>query len=141
MADYSMLPVGVLRTVDGARLYPQSGIAWETYIAWRQAGNQPDPYIDPAVPAETLAEAKQRKRWQIKRDGIVRIHVRFPALDSFDALQLAREMYLSVAPAARQPTTDWQWLIDTYQAGQTALNQVTAAATIAQVDAVTPNWP
>lgn len=141
MAAYAMRPVGVLRTADNTRLTPQSGQAWDEYILWRQAGNVPDPYIEPVPPAETLVEAKLRRRWEIKRAGMQRIQVRFPAIDSFDALQLVRELYLSIAPAARQPTADWQWLINTFAAGQTALDAVAAATTIAQVDAVSPAWP
>lgn len=141
MARYQLLPVGVLDTSTGQRLIPQSGSLWEAYLAWRLAGNDPDPYVPPATPAETLDEAKARRRWQIKRDGLERIQTRLPAIDAFDTLALVRELYLSIAPAARQPTVDWQWLIDTYQAGQAALNSVGSAATIAQVNAVTPNWP
>ena len=141
MAAYSLLPVGVKRTSDGAHIVPQTGAAWETYQAWLRSGGVPDPYVPPVAPAETLAEAKARKRWQIKSAGLARIQIGFPAIVSFDALQLMRELYQSIAPAARQPTTNWQLLIDTYQAGQTALDQVTAATTVAQVNAVTPNWP
>ena len=141
MAAYSLLPVGVKRTSDGAQIVPQSGAAWETYQAWLKAGGVPGPYVPPATPAETLAEAKSRRKWEIKRDGLARMQTRLPALDAFDMVQLMREIYLSVAPAARQPTTDLQWIIDTYQAGNVALAQVAASTTIAQVNAVTPAWP
>jgi len=33
------------------------------------------------------------------------------------------------------------WLSNTYAAGRTAADQVQAATTIAQVDAVVPAWP
>jgi hypothetical protein len=141
MAAYALLPVGVLVTATGQRIIPQSGALWEEYIDWRKAGNVPDPYVPPASPAESLAEAKARRRWQIQRDGLTRMQSRFPALDSFGAVQLVREIYLSVAPAARVPTVDALFIINTYTAGMTALDAVNAATTIAQVDAVAPAWP
>ena len=141
MARYRLMPVGVYDTQDGKRLIPSSGEPWDAYQAWLAAGNVPDPYVPPTPPPETLAQAKVRKLQQIKTTGLARMQTRFPALQTFDAVQLVREVILSVAPAARQPTADFQWLGDTYTPRRNAADQVIAATTIAQVDAVTPAWP
>ena len=77
----------------------------------------------------------------IKNDGLARIQAVFPAIGDFDELSLVREMYLSVAPAARSPTSSWQRMIDIYTAGRAAVTAVSAATTKAQVDAVVPSWP
>jgi len=141
MALYQLMPVGVLKTDTGQRLIPQSGALWDAYRAWIKAGGVPDPYVPPVVPAETLAQAKRRKLHQIRDAGLARMQTRFPALQTFDAVQLLREVFLSVAVAARAPTADMAWLGQTYDAGRTAADQVLAATTIPQVDAVVPAWP
>lgn len=141
MALYRLLRVGVLKTDTGQRIVPASGELWDDYRAWVRAGNVPDPYVEPEQPPETLAQAKARRLQQIKAEGLTRMQTRFPALGTFDTVQMLREVILSVAPAARQLTADFQWLGDTYQAGRTAADQVLAATTIAQVDAVAPAWP
>ena len=141
MARYCLLPVGVYDTQDGKRLIPASGQPWDAYQAWLAAGNTPDPYVPPIPPPETLAQAKRRKLQQIKTTGLERMQTRFPALQTFDTVQLLREVFLSVAVAARAPTADMAWLGQTYDAGKTAADQVLAATTIPQVDAVVPAWP
>ena len=141
MALYQILRIGVLKTDTQQRLLPQSGVPWEEYQAWLRAGNTPDPYVPPVPPPETLAQAKARKLHEIKATGLDRMQTRFPALQTFDTVMLLREIVLSVAPAARQLTANMQWLSDTYAAGRTAADQVQAATTIAQVDAVVPAWP
>lgn len=106
---------------------------------WTWNGSTGSPVFTP--PTETLAAAKTRRRGEIRSEGLARIQVRFPAISDFEVLKLVREQYLSIAVAARTPTTDMQWLIDTYAAVQTALVDVNNAATVAAVDAVTVNWP
>lgn len=142
MAKYMTLPEGVLDRDLSRVCHPvYSAQRWGQYLAWVAAGNVPDPYVPETPAAETLEQAKARKLHSIKLEGLGRMQTRFPALQTFDTVQLLREVILSVAPAARQLTVDFQWLGDTYQAGKTAADQVQAATTIAQVDAVTPAWP
>ncbi len=88
-----------------------------------------------------LPHYKARKIAAIKLDGLARIQAVFPAISDFAELALLREMYLSIAPAARSPTSNWQRMIDIYTAGQIAVAAVNAATTKAQVDAVSPSWP
>lgn len=141
MALYALLRVGVIKTDTQQRIVPASGDLWREYQAWLRAGNVPDPYVPPPPPAETLAQAKQRRSHEIASDGLARMQTRLAALRTFDSVQLLREVILSVAPAARALTTKMQFCADTYVAGDTALAAVQAATTIAEVDAVQPAWP
>lgn len=141
MALYQLLKLGVLKTDTGQRIVPACGSLWDDYQAWLAAGNIPDPYIPPPQPDETLEEAKKRRAYQIRMQGLTRMQTRFEGLRSFEMVRLVREVVLSIAPAARQLTADITWLGDTYQAGRDAIDDVQAATTIAQVDAVTPAWP
>ena len=90
---------------------------------------------------DPLPDYKAKRIEALKADGLARIQAVFPAIKSFDELALIRELYLSIAPAARQPTTSWQRMINIYTAGQAAAASINAASTKAQVDAVTPSWP
>lgn len=90
---------------------------------------------------DPLPSYKAERIEALKADGLARIQAVFPAIKSFDELALIRELYLSIAPAARQPTTNWQRMINIYTAGQAAAASINAASTKAQVDAVTPSWP
>ena len=141
MARYRLLMIGVYDTLTSHRIIPQSGSLWDTYLAWRAAGNTPDPYVPPEPVAETLQQAKARKILSIKREGLARVRTRFEAVVSLDQFDIYRELLLSVIPSARALTTRVQWCNDTYQAGTDAVAEVHAATTIAQVDAVTPAWP
>ena len=141
MARYRMRPVGVYDTLTASIVLPTFGATWHEYIHWLAAGGVPDPYLPPVKPPETLAQAKERRILQIKSDGLAHIAAEFPVVTNFDLLLLIREIWLSIAPAARQPTTPLTFAINTYQAGTTAIAAVHAATTIAQVDAVTVSWP
>jgi hypothetical protein len=89
----------------------------------------------------SLSEAKVRRRRELQVEGITRIKTRFPAINNFDELRLVQQLVTSIAPAARQPTTDIAWLGQMWTAGSNAAAAVNAATTIAQVDAVTAAWP
>jgi len=141
MARYQMLRIGVWDSVANQRIIPQSGTLWDAYQAWLKAGNEPDPYVPPTPIAETLAQAKFRKRTEIAQAGVALIQTRFPAINNFQMLYLVRELVLSISPAARALTDDIAWAGNVYLAGQNASDQVGAATTIPQVNAVTPNWP
>lgn len=94
------------------------------------------------VDSRTLSDLKQQTRQGIRQEAKRRITSRLGEIMADpDMLVLVKTIYLSIAPAARQPTTDMQWLIDMAQAVQTAVAQVTAANTKAEVAAVTVAWP
>jgi hypothetical protein len=141
VARYRQLLIGVYDTLTSQRIIPQSGSLWHDYLDWVRSGNVADPYVAPTPPAETLAQAKDRKILQIKTVGLARVQTRFPAITNIDIGYLIQQVMLSVIPSARALTTDLQWLQDTYVAGKNAVTSVNAATTIAQVDAVTPSWP
>lgn len=88
-----------------------------------------------------LPDYKAAKIDTIKSEGLLKIKAIFPAIQTFDDLALLRELYLSILQAARSPTTNWQKMIDIYQAGQTAVAAVNNASSKNAVDAVTPSWP
>lgn len=90
---------------------------------------------------DPLPDYKQAKIASIKSIGLGKIQAVFPAITDFDVLLLVREQYLSVAPAARSPTASMTTAINTYTAATTAITQVNAASTTAQVDAVVVAWP
>lgn len=70
---------------------------------------------------DELAARKAQKADEIKAEGLKRINAVFPALDSLDDIQLVAEQWLSIAPAARQPTVDFQTGIDIYSAAKAAI--------------------
>lgn len=107
----------------------------------RVVGGALEPIPPAPPPAETLAQAKARKVAQIQAEGVALARGRFPAITNFDLLQLVQQLMLSVAPAARAPTTDMTWLSQVWTAGSNARASVKSATTIAQVDAVAPAWP
>jgi len=113
---------------DNYDVYPGRGYAWDRATGvW--------------VDNRTLDLYKKDRILLIKKEAIIEINVIFPALQSVDDIKLFREFYLSIAPAARQPTVNFTKVIDTYQTAQTGITAVNAATTKAGVDAVTVIWP
>ncbi len=90
---------------------------------------------------DPLPDYKADRIAAIKTEGLTRIQAVFPAINSFDELALIRDLFLSILPAARSPTANWQRMIDIYTAGRNAVIGVNNATTKQQVDAVTPAWP
>jgi len=94
---------------------------------------------------DELPTLRKLKIIDLKAEGLQRVQVVFPAIENFDDLDLVREQWLSIAPAARQATTDFQTMIDIVQAGRAAaaaINALTVGAEIKNYDVVnTPAWP
>jgi len=88
---------------------------------------------------------KKLKISELKTEGVARIQDIFPAINDFDELDLVREQWLSIAPAARKATADFQSMIDIVQAGKAAASDINALTTIPEVQAYdvvnTPTWP
>lgn len=112
-------------------------------------GNQ-SPTIDNAVQAiidsyDPLPDLKKVKVKELKLEGLTRIQIIFPSITDFDELDLVREQFLSVAPAARNATVNFQKLIDIVQTGQAAtstINGYTLESEVISYDVVnTPAWP
>lgn len=112
---------------------------WEENGVWKSSNDAVvqaiiDNYND-------FADYKADRIAAIKADGLARIQAVFPAINSFDELALIRDLFLSILPAARSPTANWQRMIDIYTAGRKAVIGVNNATTKQQVDAVNPAWP
>ena len=92
-----------------------------------------------------LPDEKAIKITELKAEALSRMQAVFPALSDFDDVAFQREFYLSIAPAARQPTANFQQIIDIYQTGLDARDAINALTTVAEVQAydviVTPAWP
>lgn len=105
--------------------------------AFDNQGNQ-NATIDAAVQAivdayDPLPDAKNEKIAELKQEALSRINAVLPAINSFDELELVREQFLSVAPAARTPTATFQQVIDLYQAGKAGVVSINALTTEAEV--------
>lgn len=94
---------------------------------------------------DNLPDVKTIKIAELKAEGLSRINVVFPAITTWDDLELVRGQWLSVAPAARQATVEFQSMIDIYQAGRTEVSAISALNTVVEVEAYdvvnTPAWP
>lgn len=88
---------------------------------------------------------KQDKIIDVKNHGLGLIKEIIPGVKDLDVLDLVAELWQSVAVAARQPTTNFQYAIDVRQAARDAIivvNAMTDLTTINAYDPVTdPSWP
>ncbi len=112
-------------------------------VQYAEGGTAAEAEIQLAAYDELPAWQAQR-RAEIKAEGLSRINGIFPALDSLDEVQFQAELWLSIAPAARQATADFQKAIDIYSAAKDAIAVVNGMnlATVQVYDAVTsPAWP
>jgi hypothetical protein len=142
VADYRYTTPGVIRLSDNLHIRPDmSDQNWLGYLAYLAAGGEVDPEIVPEIPPLTLAEAKARKRSEIGQEAARRVGLLFPGDVPLGTLALVRELYLSIAPAARAPTAKWTSAGAIVQAALTGVDAVAAAGTVAAVDAVTVAWP
>lgn len=100
--------------------------------------------IDIAVQAiidayDPLPDYKAIKIEELKIEGLSRIQVALPAIQTFDDLQLVKEQFLSIKAASRSATTAMQAIIDLYTAGVagiSAINSLTTGADIKAFDVV-----
>ena len=94
---------------------------------------------------DAIPQAQDDKIEELKAEGLRRIQLIFPSISDFDELDFATEQYLSVAPAARQPTTGFQSAIDIRQAAKNAIvfiKSLTILTEIENYDVVNiPAWP
>ena len=94
---------------------------------------------------DPVAETKTDKIRELKREGLSRIHIVYPTLMNWDDLDLVRDQWLSIIPAARQPVANFQVVMDIIQAGKNAaavINTLNTVVDIENYDVVnTPVWP
>lgn len=88
-----------------------------------------------------LPNAKAVKIAEIKAEGLSRLQVYLPGVKDWDTFHLIKELWLSITPAARQPTAAFQSAIDIYQAGLDAIADINALATSAEIAAYNTTWP
>jgi len=130
--------------VNGVRSVPNdpNNRDYQAVQDWITEGNTPDPEF---TPAEELANAKQTRIDELKQEGLSRIQAVLPGISNWDALELERERWLSIAPASRNRTAAYQSVIDVYQAGRDAAIAINALADTATVNAydvnASPAWP
>ena len=110
-------------------------------LDWIALGNTiADAYTAQELEEQALANMIQ----DLKVEGLNRIQAVMPAISNFDTLELVREMWLSIAPAARSATADFQTIIDIYQAARDGIIYLKGATAgqVAAYDVTTdPSWP
>lgn len=82
---------------------------------------------------------------QLKDEALKRFKAVTSAVESWDSVEMIQLLYLSVAPASRQPTAEMTSLINIYTAGKNAMITLKGYTTIAEIEAfnaqTTPSWP
>lgn len=84
------------------------------------------------------------RKLEIKQEGLARINAVFPAIDDIDQLHFHVEFWLSIAPAARQPTANFQLVSNIYTAAKDAIQFINTATDQQVMDynaATDPAWP
>jgi len=146
MINYQTLP-GLAEHLEqnGYRVIKRDGV----FVGYDSNGNSSE-LIDSAINSlidgyDPIEFAKAEKRDAIKVEGLSRISAVFPAINDLDELKLEQERWLSIAPAARQPTSDYQKAINIYVAARnaiTSINSETDWTVVNAYDVVTgPSWP
>jgi hypothetical protein len=146
MINYQTLP-GLAEHLEqnGYRVIKRDGV----FVGYDSNGNSSE-LIDSAINSlidgyDPIDFVKAEKGDEIKSEGLARISAVFPAINDLDELKLEQERWLSIAPAARQPTTDYQQAIDIYVAARnaiTSINSETDWTVVNAYDVVTgPSWP
>lgn len=129
------------KDVPAGATIPKTHRWFQTYLQWLAVPNVPDPHET----AQQIADRKLAEKIEaVKLEGLTRIQVVMPAINSFDTLELIRELWLSIDAGSRSATPTLQSVIDIYQAGRDAVIFLKAAnaATVDAYDAVTgPSWP
>lgn len=137
---YRLAPIGVIRLADSLHI-TRDKPEWQDYRAWLKAGGTPEPMPAPPAPAPTLGELKQRRIHAITAEAIAHIQTVMPEIGNLATASLIRELWLSIAPAARQPTPDMLTVIATFSELRTTIIQVRNCTTPACINSVTPTWP
>jgi hypothetical protein len=143
-----MAAMSILYTEKGRWLH--EAIADAGLTLWRENGVWMTDSNEAAVQAfidafDPLPYVKDEKKTELKAEGLMRIQAIMPAISDFDMLEFMREFWLSIAPAARSPTTSFTQIIDIYQAGRDAIAVINGLGTVSAVlayDVVNdPSWP
>ena len=121
---------------------------WRMYLEWLTESTGSPPVLnvpDPEFTAQEISDqARADKIQELKNEGLSRIQAVMPAINNFDTLELVREMWLSIIPASRGATTDFQSIIDIYQAARNGVIFLNSASDVdvTTYDVLTdPTWP
>ena len=94
---------------------------------------------------DPLEDYKTTKKDEVKAEGLNRINIQFPAIQSVDEIKFYAEFWQSIAPAARQATTDFQKVIDIYTAAIAAISTINSYTLESEVNnydpLIDPIWP
>ena len=92
-----------------------------------------------------LPSDKTSKVNEIKQYGAGLINKVIPGLNNLDTINLMTELWLSIAPAARNATVNFQYAIDVRQAAKDAIivvNAMSDSSSVNSYDVInTPSWP
>ena len=138
--SYRLLNRGVLRLSDNV-IITRDMLEWEEYRAWLAQGNTALPMIVTPPPETSLAEVKLRRIRAVSEEALIHIQTVMPEVSDMATAMLVRELWLSIAPAARQPTPDMSATLAIFVAWRVAVVQVKQCATVACVDAIVAAWP
>jgi hypothetical protein len=137
---YRLAPIGVIRLADSLHI-TRDKPEWQDYRAWIKAGGAPEPMPIVAPPEPTLAELKKLRIQAMTAEALVHVQTVMPEISDLATASLIRELWLSIAPAARQPTTDMLTVIATFGELRRAIIAVRNCTTPACINSVTPTWP
>lgn len=112
-----------------------------TYLARPSYAAHWDRVLRQWVDDRTIRTFRGERLQAIKTEMSRRMAAVLPGFGNVETVRALREVWLSIAPAARQPTAKLTSIINIYQAGDVAITAVRAATTKADVDAVVVNWP
>ncbi|MCK5609642.1 hypothetical protein KAR91_47655 [Candidatus Pacearchaeota archaeon] len=91
-----------------------------------ELGQAPNATMSQTFPAAAQTAIDEAKRKQdIRNEGLRRIQAMFPFFKDIEDLDFIKEFWLSIAPAARQPTVNFQMMIDIYTTAKTAITDGT----------------
>lgn len=138
--SYRLLSRGVLRLSDNLRIV-RGMPEWQEYRAWCAAGNIALPMQAAPAPVPSLAEARRARIQAVSGEALARIQAVLPEVSNMATAQLVRELWLSIAPAARQPTAKMGQVIAIYSAWAAALADIKQCDSAACVANVTVAWP
>lgn len=137
---YRLLKRGVLRLADNL-VITRHMAEWEHYRQWMASGNTPLPMVIQTPAEPSLAEVKRRRANGITAEALARIQSVLPEVSNMATAQLMRELWLSIAPAARQTTAKMSAVVAIYQAWAAALADIKQCDSAACVANVTVAWP
>lgn len=90
-------------------------------------------------------DLREQRVIETTQEGLRRIQVYMPGLVSLYVLEPLRELWLSIAPAARAPTATMTAVINLYAYGRDKIVWLRNTATLEQVEAYDPttdiDWP